>query len=91
MVDVKSIGILETRGFTALISGADASLKAANVELVEWRQVGSGIVSFIIEGEVAAVRSSIEAARAAATAVGEVISDIVIPRPVDELSSTYNQ
>ncbi|MDW7682029.1 MAG: BMC domain-containing protein, partial [bacterium] len=56
MSDVKSIGILETRGFTALISGADAALKAANVELVEWRQVGSGIVSFIIEGEVAAVR-----------------------------------
>ena len=91
MADVKSIGIMETRGFTPLVEGADAALKAANVDLVEWRQVGSGIVSFIIEGEVAAVRSAIEAARAAAQAVGEVISDMVIPRPVDELRTTFNQ
>ncbi|OQX87030.1 carboxysome shell protein [candidate division KSB1 bacterium 4484_87] len=91
MAEIKSIGILETKGFTPLIEGADAAVKAANVEVVEWRQLGSGIVSLVIEGEVAAVRSAIEAARSAATRVGEVISDTVIPRPVGELRTTFNK
>ena len=91
MAQVKSIGILETRGFTPLIGGADAALKAANVDLVEWRQSGSGIVSFVIEGEVAAVRSAIDVARTAASSVGEVISDMVIPRPVEVLKTTFKK
>ncbi len=91
MAEVKSIGVLETLGFTPLIEGADAAVKAANVDIVEWRQVGSGYVSFIISGEVAAVRSAIEAARAAASRVGEVVSDLVIPRPVDELWTTFEK
>ena len=91
MALIKSIGILETRGFTPLIEGADAALKAANVDLVEWRQSGSGFVSFVIEGEVAAVRSAIDVARTAATSVGEVVSDMVIPRPVDVLKTTFNK
>ncbi len=91
MAQVKSIGILETRGFTPLIEGADAALKAANVDLVEWRQSGSGFVSFVIEGEVAAVRSAIDVARTAASSVGEVISDMVIPRPVEVLKTTFKK
>lgn len=90
MAEVKAIGVFETRGFTPLIEGADAAVKAANVELIEWRQIGSGLVSFVIEGEVAAVRSAIEAARTSATAVGEIISEIVIPRPVDEMRTTFS-
>ena len=91
MAEIKSIGILETRGFVPLIEGADAAVKAANVDIVEWRQAGSGIVSFVVEGEVAAVRSAIEAGKNAAARAGEVISDIVIPRPVDELKTQLNK
>lgn len=91
MAEVKSIGVLETRGFVPLIEGADAAVKAANVEIVEWRQVGSGLVSFVVEGEVAAVRSAIEAARAAAARVGEVVSHLVVPRPVPELETTFSR
>ena len=91
MAETLSIGVLETRGFVPLVQGADAALKAANVNLVEWRQVGSGIVSFVVEGEVAAVRAAIEAGRTAAANVGEVISDVVIPRPVNELQTTFNK
>lgn len=91
MADVKAIGILETNGLTPLIQGADAAVKSASVDIVEWRKVGSGYVSFVIEGEVAAVRSAIDAARASASAVGEVISELVIPRPVEELSTTFNK
>lgn len=90
MAEVKAIGVVETTGFTPLIEGADAAVKAANVDLVEWRQIGSGLVSFVVEGEVAAVRSAIEAAHTSASAVGEVVSEIVIPRPVDELRPTFD-
>lgn len=87
----KAIGILETKGFAPLVQGADAAVKAANVEMVEWRQVGSGYVSFVIEGDVAAVRSALDAGVEAASKVGEVLSQLVIPRPVDELDSSFNR
>jgi ethanolamine utilization protein EutM len=82
----KSIGIIETKGFTPLILAADTALKAASVDIVEWKQVGSGFVSFVMEGEVAAVRSAMDAAVDAASRVGEITSNVVIARPVDELS-----
>ena len=91
MAEVKAIGVLETKGFVPLIEGADAAVKAASVDVVEWRQVGSGYLSFTIEGEVSAVRSAIDAARESASKVGEVISDLVIPRPVDELKNTFKK
>ncbi len=86
-----AIGILETKGFAPLVLGADAAVKAASVELVEWRQVGSGYVSFVIEGDVAAVRSAMDAGVDAASKVGEVLSQLVIPRPVDELENSFNR
>jgi ethanolamine utilization protein EutM len=91
MAEIKAIGVLETKGFTPLIEGADAAVKAANVDVVEWRQVGSGYVSFVVEGEVSAVRSAIDTAREAAARIGEVVSHLVIPRPVDELKTTFNR
>lgn len=86
-----AIGILETKGFAPLVQGADAAVKAANVEMVEWRQVGSGYVSFVIEGDVAAVRSALDAGVEAASRVGEVLSQLVIPRPVDELDQSFDR
>jgi ethanolamine utilization protein EutM len=87
----KSIGIIETKGFTPLILAADTAVKAASVDIVEWRQVGSGFVSVVIEGEVAAVRSAVDAAVGAASRVGEVTSSTVIARPVDELDTTFDR
>lgn len=86
-----SIGIIETKGFACLVLAADAALKSANVELVEWRQVGSGYVSLVIEGDVAAVRSAVESGVDAASKVGEVVSQLIIPRPVEELDSVFNR
>ncbi|MGE5316065.1 MAG: BMC domain-containing protein [Acidobacteriota bacterium] len=91
MANRNAIGILETKGFSALVQGADAALKSASVELVEWRQVGSAYVSFTVEGDVAAVRSALEAGAEAAQSVGEVISQVIIPRPVEELESMFTQ
>ncbi len=81
-----ALGILETRGFAPLIRGADAALKEASVRLVEWRQVGSGFVSFVLQGHVADVRSAIQAGVEAAQHVGQVITHVVIPRPFDKLN-----
>ena len=91
MAGKSAIGILETRGFAPLVIGADTALKAANVELVEWRQIGSGYVSFVIQGDVAAVRSAMDAGADAASKIGEVVSQLVIPRPVEELETTFNR
>ena len=91
MAKMNAIGILETKGFAPLIQGADAAIKAASVDLVEWRQVGSGYVSFVVEGDVAAVRSAIDAGVEAASRIGEVISELVIPRPIDELAQTFDR
>jgi len=89
MAEKMAIGIFETRSLAALIEGADASVKAAHVDLLSWRTIGSGLVSFIIEGEVAAVRSAIEAARDAASRVGEVTAELVLPKPVDEIKVAF--
>ena len=82
----KAIGLLETRGMVCLVQGTDAMLKAANVELIgPLKQVGSGLVTATVTGDVAAVKAAVEAGAQAAQAVGEVISVQVIPRPADDV------
>src|ERR1019366_9756057 len=84
----QAIGILETRGLTALVEGTDAMLKAANVELAgPMKQVGSALVSAVVVGDVAAVKAATDAGAQAARAVGEVVSVQVIPRPHDDVGS----
>jgi ethanolamine utilization protein EutM len=83
-----ALGLLETRGITALIAGTDAMLKSANVSLVgPMKQVGNAMVTAMVTGDVAAVKAATEAGAAAARAYGEVISVQVIPRPHDELAA----
>ena len=82
----KAIGLLETRGLTALITGTDAMLKSANVTLVgPVKQVGNALVTAVVVGDVAAVKAATDAGAPAARAVGEVVSVQVIPRPHDEV------
>ena len=76
-----ALGMIETRGLVAMIEAADAMVKAANVTLVGWEKVGSGYVTVLVRGDVAAVRAAADAGAAAARRVGEVISVHVIPRP----------
>ncbi len=81
----QAIGILETKGLTALVQGTDAMLKAANVELTgAMKGVGSALVSATVTGDVAAVNAAIEAGSDAAGRYGEVVSAHVIARPHDD-------
>lgn len=76
-----ALGMIETKGFTAMVEASDAMVKAAKVELVGYEKIGGGYVTAIVRGDVAAVKAAIDAGRVAANKVGEVVSVHVIPRP----------
>ena len=83
----KAIGVLETKGLVALVKGVDAMLKAADVSLVgQYKDMGSAYVSATISGDVASVKSAVEAGANAAGEVGEVLSVHVIARPHEGLA-----
>ncbi len=83
-----ALGLLETRGLTALVAGTDAMLKSASVTLVcPMKQVGNALVTAIVSGDVAAVKAATEAGAAAARTYGEVVSVQVIPRPHDDVAA----
>src|SRR3954468_3634007 len=81
----EALGLLETKGLVALMEGADAMLKSANVEMIGWDKAGSGMVTAFVKGDVAAVKAAVDAGAEAAGRVGTVVSVHVIPRPHDEL------
>lgn len=76
-----ALGMIETRGFAAMVEAADAMVKAARVELVGMEKIGGGYVTAIVRGDVAACRAAVDAGVRAAEKVGEVVSTHVIPRP----------
>lgn len=78
----QAIGLLETKGLIALVYGTDSMLKSADVRLVgPMKQVGSGLVTAVVTGDVAAVKAAIDVGAQAASTQGEVVSVQVIPRP----------
>jgi len=84
---MKALGMLETKGLVCMIEGIDAMLKAANVQMLGWDKVGSGLVTAFVTGDVAAVKAGIDAGASAASKIGEVVSVQVIPRPHEELAA----
>src|SRR5438874_13569979 len=84
---MEALGMVETKGLTALIEASDAMLKSANVTLIGWQKIGSGLVTAYIVGDVAAVKAAIDAGSAAAGRVGEVVGVQVIPRPHEDLGT----
>ncbi len=82
----QAIGMIETKGLSALLEASDAALKAANVTLTGWEKIGSGYVTAFFRGDVAAVKAATDAAASSAAQVGQVVSVQVIPRPHETLS-----
>jgi len=76
-----ALGMIETRGFVALVEASDAMVKAAKVELVGFEKIGGGYVTAIVRGDVAAVKAAVEAGQRQAERVGELVTVHVIPRP----------
>jgi len=81
----QALGLIETRGMVALVEATDTALKAANVTYRGWKQVGSGLITVVLEGDVAAVKAAVDAGAAAGAKVGEVVSVDVIARPHDDI------
>jgi microcompartment protein CcmL/EutN len=77
----EALGMIEARGFAAMVEAADAMVKAAKVELVSYEKTGGGYVTAVIRGDVAAVKAAVEAGSRTATKVGEVVATHVIARP----------
>jgi len=85
----ESIGMIETKGFIAAYAAADAMVKAANVKITGKREVGAGLVTVEVEGDVGAVKAATEAGAEAANQVCEVVSLHVIPRPHLEVAKAF--
>ena len=84
-----AIGMIETKGYVAALAAADAMVKAANVTIVAREEVGDGLVSVVIQGDVGAVKAATEAGAETASSVGELVSVHVIPRPHAELDKQF--
>lgn len=81
----QALGMIETRSLVAAIEAADTMVKSADVKIVDLNYVGSGIISVIVSGEVAAVQAAVANGSEAAGNIGEIISTNVIPRPHEEV------
>ena len=77
----EALGMVETRGLTAAIEAADAMTKSAEVALVGTEKIGSGLVTVMVRGDVGAVKAAVESGAAAASRLGELVAQHVIPRP----------
>ncbi|RCJ17920.1 microcompartment protein [Nostoc sp. ATCC 43529] len=84
----QAIGLVETRGFPAMVGACDAMLKAADVHLAAYEKIGAGLCTAIIRGSVANVAVAVEAGMFEAERIGELNAVMVIPRPLDEMEQT---
>jgi ethanolamine utilization protein EutM len=90
-MDKLALGMVETKGLVGAIEAADAMVKAANVTLIGKEQIGSGLVTVMVRGDVGAVKASVDAGAAAAKRVGELVSVHVIPRPHQDVEKILPQ
>ncbi|WP_232699611.1 BMC domain-containing protein [Brevibacillus daliensis] len=82
----EALGLVETLGMVPAIQAADSMLKAADVVLVSYENVGSTLVTVMVKGDVAAVRSAVEAGASAAAKIGKVTAHNVMPRPLRSIA-----
>ena len=85
----EAIGMVETRSLAAAIEAADSMVKAANVRIMDFQIVGSGLVSVTVAGDVGAVMAAVESGKDRGAQVAEVVSANVIPRPHDEVDKIF--
>ncbi|WP_338956286.1 BMC domain-containing protein [Fusobacterium nucleatum] len=82
---MKALGLIETKGMVGAIVAADIALKTAQVELINKERIKGGLVCIEFEGDVAAVKASVEAAVTAIKDMGIYVGSHVIPRPDDSV------
>ena len=86
-----ALGLIETKGLVACVEAADAMCKAANVELIGYENVGSGLVTAMVKGDVGAVKAAVDSGVESAQRVGEVVTSLVIARPHTDIEKIVSQ
>ena len=81
----EALGLIETIGLVPALEAADKMIKASDVELISYENIRSTLVTIIVKGDVAAVRSAVEAGAEAAAAIGKLTAKNVMPRPIREV------
>jgi ethanolamine utilization protein EutM len=81
---MKALGMIETRGMVACLEAVDSMVKAATMDVLAMREVGGGLVSVYVQGDVGAVKAAVDAGAAAAKKIGELVSVHIITRPSEE-------
>ena len=84
-----AIGLIETKGLLPLVEATDAMAKAANVKILKRIDIGGGLVTTVVSGDVGSVRAAVEAGASAASQVGELLSSHIIPRPSEGLEKAF--
>ena len=84
-----AIGLLETKGMVPLIEATDAMAKAANVQIIKRIEIGGGMVTAVVRGDVGSVRAAVEAGANAASAAGELVASHIIPRPAEGVVEAF--
>ncbi|MBS3977258.1 MAG: BMC domain-containing protein [Syntrophomonadaceae bacterium] len=87
----EALGLIETRGMVPAIQAADIMCKSADVMLVSFENMGSGLVTVMVKGDVAAVRAAVENGAKAAAAIGEVTAVNVMPRPISRVGKIVSR
>ena len=85
----ESLGLIETRGYVGNVEATDAMIKAANVDLVKQVQIGGGLLTVLVKGDVGSVKAAVDAGAAAAARVGELVGAHVIARPHADLLKQF--
>jgi len=81
MAESEALGFVETRGLVAAIEAADAMAKAARVRIKTVGNADAALISVICEGDIAACAAAVDAGKAAAARVGDLVGSNLIARP----------
>lgn len=81
---MKALGMIETKGLVGAIEAIDTMVKSANIEVIGMKEIGAGLVTVFVEGDVGAVKAALDAGAASVKKIGEIVSVHVIARPSEE-------
>jgi len=86
---MEAMGLVETKGLVALVAATDAMAKAANIQIVKRIDIGGGLVTVIVSGDVGSVRAAVEAGVHVVGQLGELVNSLVIPNPAAGMMETF--
>ncbi|TBL26509.1 BMC domain-containing protein [Klebsiella oxytoca] len=84
-----ALGLIETKGLVAGIEAAYAMCEAANVEMISYGNIGSGLVTVMVKGDVGAVKAAVDSGVESTQRIGEVVTSLVIARPHNDINKIF--